>query len=1207
MSAATPRRETVEQLAEEFVERYRQGERPPLSEYTARYPEHAEQIRDLFPALVMMEQIAPGSECSAPPSAGTLRQRPGEHPEQIGDYRILREIGRGGMGIVYEAEQVSLGRHVALKVLPRQLLPGSKQQQRFEQEARSAARLHHTNIVPVFGVGEQGGLHYYAMQYIQGSGLDEVLDELRRLRRGKGSPRTESAAEEARAARRDGSAEGVARSLLSGAFERSGGGTGNQAPAGVAEVPSESAALSASSMILPGRSGDRRKSCGQTYWHSVAHLGAQVAGALAYAHQQGVLHRDIKPANLLLDMQGTVWVTDFGLAKAGDQERLTYTGDLLGTLRYMAPERFEGRTDARSEVYALGLTLYELLALRPAFDESDRHQLIRQVLGGEWVRLEKVNPAIPRDLVTIVHKAIDRDPACRYQTAKELADDLQCFLDDAPIKARRLWLAEHVLRWARHHKGLAAALAVIALLLVAVTLGSSLAAIRLQTLADEAERGARAERWERYRANIAAAASALRLQNASVARRALDEAPEEHRNWEWRHLYIQLDGAKTVLRNWIIAFSALDAMNNQLDGAQSVLRGHENAIWRVFFSSDGKTILSKSSDGTMRYWDRATGKELRRLRQPEGNEHGLVMQAFPQVLTRGDAGLRLLDLRTGEVCPLSLTLSKSVRSLAVSPDSRFIAFCSGQDKDCHLFDRTTGRTIDLRGHALPVLGVTFRPDGKLLATTSLDNTIRLWDAATGRAAGTLRGHKSGILMLAFSPDGRRIASGSCFDESVVRLWDVATCQEVVAPLAGHRNEILDVAFSPDGSRLVSASRDQTARLWDAASGKLLKELLGHTGDVNRAAFSPNGQRLATASADQTVRLWDGTSGELISVLRGHTGVVWGATFSPDGKLLASGSGDRTVRLWDAEQAERHGVLRGHTRFVYDVAFNPDGTQVASAAWDGTVRMWDATTGRETAQYKHAHDCVLGVAFSPDGKRLASVTRADKVYLWDVVAGKLIRELAVAAKDNYVQVRAAWDSKGTLVACGGTDGPVHLWDPATGDVEGMLRGHEGSVCDVAFSPDGEQLASGGMDRTVRLWDVATRRQVAVLAGHGESVQHVTYNPDGRLLASASFDGTVRLWDMRTHQQLAVLPHENSVHGAAFSPDGTRLATGCHDNTIRLWDVATGQQVAELRGHTDYVHTVAFSPDGTRLVSGSGDTTVRIWDTLPVQERARLARE
>ena len=186
MKTPLPTRETVEQLAEEFAERYRRGERPPLSEYTARYPEHADQIRDLFPALVMMEQLAPDSEAAATFLAGSsLRKRLVEHPEQLGDYRILREIGRGGMGVVYEAEQVSLGRHVALKVLPQQLRPNLTQRQRFEREARSAARLHHTNIVPVFGVGEEGGLHYYVMQYIQGLGLDAVLDELRRLRQEK--------------------------------------------------------------------------------------------------------------------------------------------------------------------------------------------------------------------------------------------------------------------------------------------------------------------------------------------------------------------------------------------------------------------------------------------------------------------------------------------------------------------------------------------------------------------------------------------------------------------------------------------------------------------------------------------------------------------------------------------------------------------------------------------------------------------------------------------------------------------------------------------------------------------------------------------------------------------------------------------------------------------------------------------------------------
>ena len=449
MKTPLPTRETVEQLAEEFAERYRRGERPPLSEYTARYPEHADQIRDLFPALVMMEQLAPDSEAAATFLAGSsLRKRLVEHPEQLGDYRILREIGRGGMGVVYEAEQVSLGRHVALKVLPQQLRPNLTQRQRFEREARSAARLHHTNIVPVFGVGEEGGLHYYVMQYIQGLGLDAVLDELKRLRQEKRPSGSMPVDEPTLVSRPDVSAEAVARSLMTGAFQRTAEGVElmpDQLVAGAlipaanraskASGSTSTAMLSASSIVLPGPSGDGRKSGVRTYWHSVAQIGSQVAEALAYAHKEGVLHRDIKPANLLLDTRGNVWVTDFGLAKLNDQQTLTNTGDVVGTVRYLAPEMFDGKADARSEVYALGLTLYELLAFRPAFQETDRSRLMRQILSGAPARLEKFNPEIPRDLATIVHKAIDRDPGCRYQTAKDFADDLQ-LLHQGPSRSR---------------------------------------------------------------------------------------------------------------------------------------------------------------------------------------------------------------------------------------------------------------------------------------------------------------------------------------------------------------------------------------------------------------------------------------------------------------------------------------------------------------------------------------------------------------------------------------------------------------------------------------------------------------------------------------------------------------------------------------------------------------------------------------------------
>src|SRR5262249_11846177 len=298
----------------------------------------------------------------------------------------------------------------------------------FKREARAVARLHHSNIVPVHGVGEEGGLHYYVMQFIQGQGLDQVLAALRRLRQAPGAPA-------------EGPAAAVAQSQLSALFA---------SPAGDVAASDRG---SVTNVHLPGQSeGSSLAEAGWPYWHGVARIGVQVADALAYASSQGILHRDIKPSNLLLDTRGTVWVTDFGLAKAEtDRDDVTHTGDIVGTLRYMAPERFEGKADVRSDVYALGLTLYELLTLRPAFEETDRQRLIAQVMKEEPTRPRKLDPRIPRDLETIVLKAIAREPAQRYQTPAEMAEDLQRFLDDRPILARRLGLVPRARRWCRRN------------------------------------------------------------------------------------------------------------------------------------------------------------------------------------------------------------------------------------------------------------------------------------------------------------------------------------------------------------------------------------------------------------------------------------------------------------------------------------------------------------------------------------------------------------------------------------------------------------------------------------------------------------------------------------------------------------------------------------------------------------------------------------
>ena len=534
-------RDPVELLAGEFLERRRRGERPTIEGYAAQHPELADAIRDLFPALLMMENMGEGSldvpapegdRSGATVGASKPEDPEGPAPERLGDYRVLREIGRGAMGVVYEAEQGSLSRRVALKILPARALSNPTQVRRFEREARAAGRLHHTNIVPVFGVGIEGDTHYYVMQYIQGQPLSEVIAELRRLRREAvaGPP---AAVAEGKAPVP--TAADVARSLWQGDFEPAEASTTDDRPATVAETDAGPAVEPRSAHGAPASdSGSnpliRSSAPAHSNWRyarTVAGLGAQVAEALDHAAQQGVLHRDVKPSNLLLDVHGTLWVTDFGLAKLDDHDDLTRTGDILGTLRYMAPERFRGQADVRSDIYGLGLTLYELLALRPAYEETDRARLIDRLTRADPEHLLKLDSAIPRDLATVVHKAIARDPSDRYQTAGDLASDLTRFLEDRPIRARRLGPLGVSWRWARRNKAVASLLGLVAALLIGITAVSTTAAERyrnMATRADEARMVADAAKKQAEARRQESEASAAR---ALAARAEADQSAAE--------------------------------------------------------------------------------------------------------------------------------------------------------------------------------------------------------------------------------------------------------------------------------------------------------------------------------------------------------------------------------------------------------------------------------------------------------------------------------------------------------------------------------------------------------------------------------------------------------------------------------------------------------------------------------------------------------
>jgi WD40 repeat protein len=1159
-------RDPVEELAEEFADRYRRGEQPSLTEYTARYPQHAEAIRKLFPALLLMENLKPDGQPTGPPEtgAGLVDGRP---LETLGDFRILREVGRGGMGIVYEAEQVSLGRRVALKVLPSHALLDSRRLQRFQREARSAARLHHTNIVPVHGVFEAEGLHFYAMQFIQGQGLDQVLGELRQMRRGKRGAAAHEPLQIPRGQDPGCSVEELARSFLSGVFQQGlnegeeGSGrkpvpASTRAPDADKQTPlappremppAQPAGLDPAISFSPGQ-GPGLSESGRQYWLSVARVGVQVANALGYASTQGVLHRDIKPSNLLLDTQGIVWVTDFGLAKAEtDQDNLTGSGDIIGTLRYLAPERFTGKGDVRADLYSLGLTLYELLTLRPAFPETDRTRLLQQVLHEAPPRPRSVNPAVPRDLETIVLKAISRDPAHRYQTPAELAEDLQRFLDDRPIRARRVSELEHAWRWARRNRALSGLLAAVVVLLATVAVVATVAAVRIRGALESEKEALASAVLDRDNSTFALAHLEWEANNVAEALRLLDRCAAKQQHWEWRYLkHLCQEELFTLPRpgeqghtGWVhsVAYSrdgrllASGGGGNPFWGTTGevrpgevilqdaasgavvrVLRGHTHVVYGVAFSHNSQRLASSSEDGTVKVWDVATGKE----------EHSFRTR-------------HMMD------------------GVAFSPDGQQVAAGSLQSDDIQVWDvpsdqappRTSILSFD------EAAKVVFSPEGlwlaPLLSHPTYRREVRLWDRSGGK----------GKLQL----------------ESPCEHWG-------------------SVALSRD-SRLLAAACSIGVKVWQL--------------NENR------------------------TSGTLLHVLTGHDGGPSAVAFSPLGDCLASGGWDNTVRVWSLKSGEELRRFRGHAQRVTGLAFSPDGLRLASSSIDGTVKVLDMTFDPRTAgipPFLQGADPPEAIAFSPDGQHFLQVGRTGTIVRLDA-GNHTLPPLPWLPREGRLlpwltpYEPACLDETGRWAGRVSRDQTVaSLAETATGQERQVFRGHTVPLSHVTVSPGGRRVATGGMGSVkggplrgeVKVYDGASGQVLFELAEDGLFVARLALSPAGTRLALAQRiapsrtntlqESVLRIFDIDTGQEAQpATRHPDWLAGLAFSRDGCRLAAvGLENQLVVVRDLKTGQKTEVNQGAIE-AQDVTFSPDGERLAI-AGRPMVKLLDARTLEERLIL---
>jgi eukaryotic-like serine/threonine-protein kinase len=881
---------------------------------------------------------------------------------------------------------------------------------------------------------------------------------------------------------------------------------------------------------------------------------AGIAQAVQHAHEHDVLHRDLKPSNIIIDFEDQPHVTDFGLAKQIGGDDLTLTGQVLGSPGFVAPEQALGRAPAgvAADVYALGAVLYYLVTTRAPFAAATTTETLRLVLEREPVRPGTLNPAIPHDLDTICLKCLDKDPARRYGSARELAEELGRFVRGEPITARPISALAQTMRWCRRYPTAAALIGTIVIAMATTTAVFYSATRRVERARVQEQRAREVAEENLYASKIIIAGTALNAYapDLRAVRTELESVrpaagQRDLRGFEWRALWLRSRGEELTR-----------------------LPAHHHVIDATLFSPDGSFVLSHSLDGEAKLWDVKSRSEIGTL-QGVARVGGFANEGQTVVFSQPDGSIWRLAVKS---MLTSLIAKRAGRLIGVPPTGQYL--------------------IVLDAAGMPVL----RDINNSRALPAEENIGAPAD-----------------MLSVMSRDGRRVAlSGRNY--SGILVVDVQTGQTLANFL--DRRAVTALALSPDGSTVVSGGFDGVLKSWEVATSALTREFKAFLDPIRGLNFSADGRFFAAGGNNRIVKIWSTSNWEEKRTLRGHEDAIWSVAFSPDNRMLVSGGQDEQPLLWDSEFTgpvdEARQLLRGPAwtdRTPY-LAFSPDSRRFAATAADGSVKVWETETMQVAARFPGE---ARTVAFSTDGRDVVTENYEGKRMRWDLTRGELRADESPARDPaNWAMSSLTPEERVQFIATRDIASNEIALSEIPNSRDRMVAGALATGGTMAISPSGDRVYFGLPNGFVEGWDVATRTRSFRVSAHKLHVSSMTVSPDGSLLASGSMDSTTKLWDAKTGRHVATFfSHNRPVWALAFSPDGQTLAAGSCDKAVILCSVPLRRVVLNLwtyvgvpLGYEQEVRFLKFSPDGNALAAALGDGSLRLFRAATLSETDRV---